>query len=139
MNSIIFFLLLLIFYYNIKKKFPLVVLNRNFNFKKDKLKVLTYNVQRLPYFIFRPIIDITKLLHKYDVICLQENFNQILSNYQSFDVNCIVPKCPFHKIVNSGLTIYSKVPINYIGFEGFNNLIDLSGICQNILWPKHSH
>lgn len=90
----------------------IVSLNRS-----NKLKILTYNIQRLPY-LFRKNIDIDFLLTKYDIICLQENFN----NREIHRCNSISPACRWFKLVDSGLTIYSKHNIEFIDFIPFNNL-----------------
>ncbi len=117
-----FICMVIIIYYYIKKKFPYYILHNNIPHSKNKLKVLTYNVQRLPFLIFRSSLDINKLLKKYDIICLQENFCRIIENYDTGKVNCIIPECGFFKMVNSGLCIYSKFPIEYINFIRFDNL-----------------
>ena len=93
--------------------------NRNFKLD-DRIKVLTYNIERIPIYI-RSKIDIDKLMKKYDIVCLQENFcNLIGSNKQSYDYNCVIPKGSLYRLFDSGLSIYSKYPIKYIDFIGFD-------------------
>lgn len=87
----------------------------------NKIKVLTYNIERIPIYI-RPKVDIDKLMKKCDILCLQENFcNLIGSNKQSYNYNCVIPQGSFYKLIDSGLSIYSKYPIKYIDFIKFNN------------------
>lgn len=112
----------LVIYYQIKKSYPLLVLYKNIAPIQNKMKLLTYNVQRLPFLVFRPCVDIPNMLNKYDIICLQENFTQIFREYKSHNVNCVIPSSSIYKMVSSGLAIYSKYPINYIKFVGFKNL-----------------
>ncbi len=89
---------------------------------KNKIKILTYNVQRLPY-LFRPSVNIDALMNKYDIVCLQENFCNFLgTNKKSYGYNYISPKCPFYKLVDSGLSIHSKIPLKFINFKPFHNL-----------------
>jgi exonuclease III len=100
-----------------------------FKLNNNKIKVLTYNIQRIPIY-FRPKIDIHNLMKKYDIVCLQENFcNLISSNKQSYGYNCVIPMGKFYKLFDSGLSIYSLYPIRYIDFVEFNcsSLIDSSG------------
>lgn len=122
MYYLLYLLCVTLIYYNVKKKFPLIVLHKNEGLVKNKIKLITYNVQRLPYIFLRPKIDIKKLIDKYDIVCLQENFCQLFSQYKSFDVNCVIPDCSVYKLVNSGLTVYSKLPLEYVKFVRFNNL-----------------
>lgn len=104
---------------HIQKSSPLKIFNLK---NRNKIKVLTYNIQRLPY-LFRPTINVDLLMNKYDVICLQENFCNFLgTNKKSFGYNYISPKSPFYKLVDSGLSIHSKVPLEFINFIPFHNL-----------------
>ena len=85
------------------------------------LRILTYNVQRLPY-LFRSEIDICKWMEKYDIVCLQENFCSIFGNHRNphqFDFACT--SAPFYKLADSGLCIYSKIPMRVIDFVRFKN------------------
>jgi exonuclease III len=117
-----FFLFILLFYCLIKNVDTEYTFNKALNYKVNEFKVLTYNVQRLP-FMFRPTVDIKRLMDKYDVICLQENFCNIFgSNKISYGFNCVSPGSAFYKLVDSGLSIYSKFPIQFIEFIRFNNL-----------------
>ena len=122
LNMITIFVFILLFYCVIKNVTTEYAFNKALDYNVTKIKVLTYNIQRLPY-MFRPNIDIKKLMEKYDVLCLQENFCNIVgSNKISFGYHCISPGCPFYKLVDSGLSIYSKFPIKFIEFIRFNNL-----------------
>ena len=79
------FIFFLLFYCLIKNINTEYTFNKVLNY--TKLKVLTYNIQRLP-FMFRPTIDIKELMKKYDIICLQENYCNILgTNKFSFGYN----------------------------------------------------
>lgn len=87
----------------------------------NKIKILTFNCQRLPY-LFRSNVNIDSLLKDYDVICLQENFCSIFGTNKNKYYNYIHPAGSLFKIVDSGLTIYSKYKIDFIDFIRFNNL-----------------
>jgi exonuclease III len=123
------YFLYIIIYYIIKKNFPLFVLHKDLSFNNKVIKVLTYNVQRLP-FLFRPCININDLLNKYDVICLQENYCDLFKQNNSYNVNCVIPKSSIFKIADSGLTIYSKLPIHYIDFIRFENLCSIDRVAD---------
>jgi exonuclease III len=96
------------------------------NIKKipnKKIKVLTFNAQRLPYLLLRPNLDINKLLNHYDIVCLQENFCSLFgTNKKSYNLNCISPKGHIFKFTDSGLSIYSKYNIQYVDFVRFDDL-----------------
>jgi exonuclease III len=86
-----------------------------------KLRFLTYNIQRLPYF-FREKINISELLKKYDIICFQEDFCPEI-NINELDFNIIHIGTDSHlKLVDSGLSIYSRIPLKFINFITFSNL-----------------
>lgn len=90
----------------------------------NKIKILTFNCQRLP-FLFRPNVAIENLMKEYDIICLQENFSPIFNihkNIKNKYYNCIYPSGSLFKLLDSGLTIYSKYKIDFINFIRFNNL-----------------
>lgn len=125
----ILIIIVLVIYYSYKKYNPIIcnVLNIN-SYNIKKIKMLTYNVQRLPYY-FRPLLDIDNLMNMYDIICLQENFCSILGlNQHNYGYNCIIPSGSLYKIANSGLTIYSKLPIQYIDFINYTNLTSVDKI-----------
>ena len=116
-----FILIIIIFYYQINKLFRTFYVYNTFdNINTNEFKILTYNIQRLPY-LFRPELNINNLLESYDIICLQENFCPIFG-FNKVNYTSIIPSSPFYKIVNSGLSIYSKYPIEYIDFVKFDNL-----------------
>jgi len=84
--------------------------------EEDKIKILTYNVQRLPV-LFRKDVDIKALMDKYQIVCLQEHFSNFVFPIKNHGYNCIHPPPKSYKIVaDSGLTIYSKYPIKFIDF-----------------------
>lgn len=116
--TLIITIIIISYIYNKQK---LINFKSNKSFKlNNKIKVLTYNIERIPIYI-RPKVDIDKLMKKYDIVCLQENFcNLIGSNKQSYQYNCIIPKGSFYKLIDSGLSIYSKYPIKYIDFIEFD-------------------
>ena len=76
---------------------------------KNKIKVITYNIQRLPIMIFRNNIDMEKIIKEYDLFFFQEDFTQIFKSRILYGLNCIIPgnndlfNC---KITDSGLSIY---------------------------------
>ncbi len=87
----------------------------------NSIKLLTFNCQRLPY-LFRPNVDIDKLMLEYDIICLQENFCSLFGTNKIKKYNCIHLSGSIYKFVDSGLTIYSKYKIEFIDFIRYNNL-----------------
>jgi hypothetical protein len=92
---------------------------------KNKIKVITYNIQRLPIMIFRNNIDMEKIIKEYDLFFFQEDFTQIFKSRILYGLNCIIPgnndlfNC---KITDSGLSIYSKYKIKFKKFVEFENL-----------------
>jgi exonuclease III len=115
----IFILILILNYKRIKS---MNILQNTINSIPNKqIKLLTFNCQRLPY-LFRSNIDIDKLMNEYDIVCLQENFCSIFGTNKIKKYNCIHPSGLIYKFVDSGLTIYSKHKIDFIGFIRFNNL-----------------
>jgi len=106
------------------KKSKRIVYNNDgiFDDKKKYMKVLTYNVQRMPY-MFRKNIDIKSLMETYDIVCLQENFTSFFgTNKNHFGCNCVIPGCNVFNLRDSGLSIYSKYNITYIDFIPFKIL-----------------
>jgi hypothetical protein len=89
---------------------------------ENKIKLLTYNIQRLPYF-FRPFININHLIKKYDIICLQEDFctNIKKEYFNEFNI-CKIGNNSIFKLLDSGITIYSRIPLEFIDFIPFKNL-----------------
>lgn len=130
-NTLIILIIVIIITVYIYNKQKTVNYKSNRIFKlNNKIKVLTYNIERIPIYI-RPKVDIDKLMEKCDILCLQENFcNLIGSNKQSYDYNCIIPKGSFYKLIDSGLSIYSKYPMKYINFIGFNK----SSIIESLIF-----
>lgn len=120
-NILITIIITIIIFSYIYNKQKLINYESNRNFKLNNItKILTYNIERIPIYI-RPKVDIDKLMKKYDIVCLQENFcNLIGFNKQSYDYNCIIPKGSFYRLIDSGLSIYSKYPMKYIDFIGFD-------------------
>jgi exonuclease III len=75
----------------------------------------------MPYFL-RPQINLEKLLENYDIVCLQEDFLPSI-NIKKFNYNvCHIGNSDFSKIVDSGISIYSRVPLEFVNFISFNNL-----------------
>jgi exonuclease III len=121
LKLLIFIFIIFLLNYKINKLFPYIYIHNTFStIDTNKLRILTYNVQRLPY-MFRPSINIKKLLESYDIICLQEQFCPF-TGFNREKYNSIIPSSPLHKLVSSGLAIYSNYPIQYIDFIRFNNL-----------------
>ena len=107
----------------ILSKRQFIYVNNLINIKTEyPLKILTYNIQRLPY-TTKTNVDISRLLITYDIICFQENFCSISGgNKKKINHNCIQPAGAFFKLTDSGLTVYSKYHINFVEFVRFNNL-----------------
>ena len=125
-NITTIFIFILLFYCLIKNIDTEYTFNKVLDY--TKLKVLTYNIQRLP-FMFRPTMDIKELMKKYDIICLQENYCNILgTNKFTFGYDSISPGCAIYKLVDSGLSIYSKFPIKLIDFIRFTNLTSVDNL-----------
>ena len=113
----------------------IIDLNQNLNYiykikyckpyKENHLKILSYNIQRIPFY-FMPNIDIEHLFKttKSDILCLQEDFiqfNQSNSYNKNQNMAIIRPSTSkYYKLVNCGLTIYSKIKINKSKFIPFN-------------------
>jgi hypothetical protein len=84
--------------------------------QQRKLTVMTYNVQRLPFFMQAPNVDIKKLLALCDIVCLQEDFyrpgrrRQTLPGVGVFHGG-IASSTLLHpfKVLDSGLSVYSKL------------------------------
>ena len=123
MLNIILILLLFYIFFTRKKFYTRIKQNIEFFPETNNLKILTYNIQRVPYFFLRPNIDINKLLESYDILCLQEDFypNIFDKNLKNINVYHIGTNKWF-KITDSGLTIYSKVYLEFIEFINFKKL-----------------
>ena len=124
----LFLLYLLTYCY--KKRNPL---KRNFiiNKKRRDLKLLTLNVKRLPHIDKNLALDFLD----FDIICLQENFenfkfNRSISLKKSRRFNFIIPPSDYRYLTDSGLTILSRYPIKYIGFETFKNSCSIDRFAQ---------
>ncbi len=120
---LIIFILIVILLFITKKYLSYIKQNiNNKSLKSNKLKFLTYNIQRLPYF-FRDKINISKIINNYDIICLQEDFLPKINKDDLKDYNiCHIGSNCFYKLIDSGLTIYSRIPLQFIEFVPFNNL-----------------
>jgi exonuclease III len=119
-----FYLIISLIIFNYISLKSINIIHNNYKlFPKNKIKILTFNCQRLP-FLFRPSVNIENLIKEYDIICLQENFCSIfgINKYLKKNYNCIYPAGSLFKLVDSGLTIYSKYKIDFIDFICFNNL-----------------
>ena len=117
-----------IFYYKIKQKYFLI--ENTLNLKTNKIKILTQNIQRLPYY-FRKNVNIDNIMKKYDILCLQENFCSIIENNKKcFNYNCIIPNGSLFKVIDSGLSVYSKIKLKFIDFIRFNDLISVDKFCD---------
>lgn len=112
--------------YYLKKNKNIIINDNEIEFykNKNKIKVLTYNIQRLPIMIFRENIDMEKIIKDYDLIFFQEDFTPFFKSRILYDVNCIIPGNKFFncKITDSGLSIYSKYKIKFKKFIEFENL-----------------
>lgn len=130
--SIILLTLFLVFffYYLNTKKYGK---KRNFilNKKRRDLKLLTLNVKRLPYTNKKLVLD----FKDFDIICLQEyfedfKFNKSKSLKNNSKYNYIVPPSNLNNLIDSGLTILSRYPMKYIGFEAFKNSCSVDRLAQ---------
>ena len=89
----------------------------------DNIKILSYNIQRVPYFFLRPDVDVLKLLDIYDIICFQEDFCPNIFNSKLNNINVYhIGTKKWYKFIDSGLTIYSKIPLDFIEFINFKKL-----------------
>jgi len=96
------------------------------NGKKKSIKILTYNIKSMPHILSRNYEKIKDLILKYDVLCLQENFSTLLgTNKKCYGYNCIIPEGSYGKMIDSGLSVYSKYNIEYIDFIRFDNLASI--------------
>ena len=136
--SLIIIILIILYYCNYKKAVTLIkqnIIHPTIN--QDKLKVITYNIQRLPYLI-RPSFDILHLLDKYDIICLQEDF---YPSKKLTDINynlCHIGTNSIFKLVDSGISIYSRIPLEFIEFISFQNLKSVDKLSdKGFLVMKH--
>lgn len=89
----------------------------------SSIKIITYNVQRLP-FLFRPNVDVNLLFEKSgaDILCLQEDFGHFYSNHSQHgnQYNVYHPGLQSKwGFTDSGLTIYSKQPFHCADFIPF--------------------
>lgn len=120
---LIYPLIVYLFYFYDKKSQKLIhhEINRG-TIYNDKLRFLTYNIQRLPY-LFRPKLNIIKLLEKYDIICFQEDFcPEILSSDLDYYNIFHIGADSHLKLVDSGLSVYSRIPLEFIDFVRFLDL-----------------
>lgn len=106
-----------------------LIINNNYVYKKKKnIKVLTYNIQRLPY-LLRPMVNFNFL--DYDIICFQECFMDIMNlRNDYFEMNCCIPKSNYLFLIDSGLVILSKFKINYIDFITYKNMKSVDKLAQ---------
>jgi hypothetical protein len=123
-SVVAFIILIIIINYKLRSR-QFINVNNLINTPLKNLKILTYNIQRLPY-TTKPNIDIEKILSIYDIVCFQENFCSFTgSNRNSFGYNCIHPPGSFYKLIDSGLSVYSKYEITFIDFIKFDNLVSI--------------
>jgi exonuclease III len=85
---------------------------------ESSVKILTYNIQRLPWLQI-PNIDVQLLLEHADIVCLQEDFSIGLQSVKN--VHGYKPGARLWKAVASGLSVYSKVRWESARFEAFYN------------------
>jgi len=102
------------------------------NEEKSCIKILSYNIQRLPH-LLREQIDINNF--DYDIICFQEYFFDLLgSRNRFFDTiekyNYCIPGSNLNYFVDSGLVILSKYKINMIEFVSFKNSCSIDKYSQ---------
>lgn len=97
-----------------------------------QLKILTYNIQRLPHtFIENPnFIENSDA----DIICLQEYFHNIFRDKKGFlkriNYNVCIPEVNNKMKWDSGLVILSKYPIKYIDFIPFKKSSSIDSITE---------
>ena len=89
------------------------------------LRILSANVQRLPYLIDRPAPAVGTMLLDHDIVCLQEDFQPWETRNKIADshgVSHCFPAGSWSTLLNSGLSVWSRVPLRFISFERFQNL-----------------
>jgi endonuclease/exonuclease/phosphatase family metal-dependent hydrolase len=91
------------------------------------LRILTANVQRLPYIPGRPPVDVGRMLRDHDLVCLQEDFQPWQTARASRAagtplVSFSFPGGTWRTVLNSGLSVWSRYPVRRLAFERFTNL-----------------
>lgn len=120
----------LLVHYYIRKSIPIHhKIHTNMPYSSS-LRILTQNVQRLPLWV-RPSVDIDKLMLEHDIVCLQEDFYPLTGrNSINTKFNFVSPGRFTFKLLNSGLSIYSRYPIEYIDFIPFSVSGSIDSICD---------
>jgi endonuclease/exonuclease/phosphatase family metal-dependent hydrolase len=95
----------------------------NFKVKKSKkISIVSFNIQKFPWKT-KSLAPLSKLLKKYDIILLQECFDELNESiYHLFPSHHISRgKLTGINLLNSGLAILSKLPIEQVEFYPFAN------------------
>jgi hypothetical protein len=93
--------------------------------QKNKIRVIIYNLQRLPYLL--KDINIDKLIDNYDLVILQEYFNDFMLNRNSYlnekkvSYNIGGKDILSSKIIDSGLVNISRFNLEFIDFINFES------------------
>jgi hypothetical protein len=124
----ILFIYYIIYSYSSKNNFTslnLIPINLCNNINIINLKCIIYNLQRLPYLLRN--INIDKIIDNYDLVILQEYFNDFLFkrnpylNNKKVFFNSGGKNILSTKIIDSGLVNISKYKLEFIDFINFNN------------------
>lgn len=110
------------------------IINSKNSSDKRQLKILTYNIQRLPH-LLRPNIDILDIYNKTgaDIICLQEDFRLLYTNYEKYKeyYNVFhIGNTQIYSIADSGLTVYSKLKAKDVYFVTFESSLGVDSLAQ---------
>jgi len=116
---------------NIKVLTPRAITSPLENFSNGQsLSIVTFNVQKFPWKL-KSLTPLVELLGNYDVILLQECFDELNESLSKL--------FPFHdiargklsgfKLLNSGLVVLSKVPIEQVNFYPFANSNMMTSDC----------
>ena len=132
----IFYLGLLVIYWfyrqtNIKVLTPCATTNPQNNFSRGhSLSIVTFNIQKFPWKLksLSPLVD---LLGNYDVILLQECFDELNESLSTLfpTHNIARGKLSGFKLLNSGLVVLAKIPIEHVNFYPFANSNILTSDC----------
>ena len=106
--------------------------------RSSGLRLLTANVQRLPYLLGRPPADIATMLRDHDVVCLQEDFQpwQTLARARASGAldaetaSYCFPGGTWRTLLNSGLSIWSRFPMRLLSFQRFPNLLSVDRLAD---------
>lgn len=109
-----------------------IILNRYDKKSSSPLQCITYNIQRLPFYI-KDHPFFLKTINA-DIICLQECFHNIfvdrLEFFKKLNYNICIPGVQNLTKWDSGLVILSKYTINFIDFVPFKYSSDIDKVSE---------